>query len=331
MASEGGIMSRLSRAVSREPKEEYSKWPADHPYAYTIGDVEIKEARDFKTGKTVPLMFGMTEWPKSSLKAHQKEVYKPDDDTKEEKKGETKDKKKKDKNKKKKEAKPVRKIFVSFKVKRVSDISNVNEEFRIKFHMYFNWLPTYREYISYLKHRDDDDKEIYDWKPNWFPHLEFMNQIEPIDPFPRWEVYPDEGPFRIQKLKGFFEKLCDDINIYHPDDRNIDFRDRNPIESFDSNMCYFIRAKYDVEMLLSEELELHSFPFDCQDLSIIMRENTKDISISFLPEMRKVHFGSIDPRYSVIDEWDLESARIEFGATNAVCFSYVICCELPYI
>merc|ERR1712083_818989 len=38
--------------------------------------------------------------------------------------------------------------------------------------------------------------------------------------------------------------------------------------------------------------------------------------IVFLPEMRKVHFGSINPRYSVIGEWDMESARIEFGSTN---------------
>merc|ERR1712228_114591 len=47
------------------------------------------------------------------------------------------------------------------------------------------------------------------------------------------------------------------------------------------------------------------------------RENTRDVNISFLPEMRKTNFGSVDPRYSVIDEWDLESARIEFGASNA--------------
>jgi len=144
-----------------------------------------------------------------------------------------------------------------------------------------------------------------------------MNQIEPIEPFPRWEQYPDEGRFRMQKLKGFFGTLCDDMNIYHPDDRNIPIDDKRPIGTFDSNDCYFIRAKYDVEMLLSEELELQSFPFDCQDLSVIMRENTRDVNISFLPEMRKKDFGSIDLRYSVIDEWDMESARIEFGASNA--------------
>ena len=312
----GGIMRRISRVVSGAPdknKQEYPKWPADHPYAYTIGDVEIREAPDLKTGKMVPLIFGLSEWPKPSLRLPEVNLPRAGDKNKDKDKD-----KKKDKKKKKKEAKPVRKIFVSFKVKRVSDIDNVEEQFRIKFHLYFNWLPTYNEYMSFIKTRDSETQEIYNWEPRWYPHLEFMNQIEPIDPFPRWEEYPDEGKFRLQKLKTFFDNLCDDRNIYHPDDRNTPFADRISVDQWDWNMAYFIRAKYDVEMELSEELELQSFPFDCQDLSVIMRENTRDINISFLPEMRKNTFGSIDPRYSVIDEWDMESARIEFGASNAV-------------
>jgi len=32
----------------------------------------------------------------------------------------------------------------------------------------------------------------------------------------------------------------------------------------------------------------------------------------FLPELRAPNFASIDPRYSVLDEWDLTTARIEF-------------------
>lgn len=129
-----------------------------------------------------------------------------------------------------------------------------------------------------------------------------MNQIDVIAPFPKWEEYPEEGRFRMQKFRKFFQggKWCDD--------------NKSP---FDPNDAYFIRAKYDVEMVLSEELELQAFPFDCQDLSVIIREGTQDVKCVFLPELRKPKFGSVDPRYSVIDEWDMEAARIEFGTTNA--------------
>ncbi|ETO37040.1 hypothetical protein RFI_00022 [Reticulomyxa filosa] len=55
----------------------------------------------------------------------------------------------------------------------------------------------------------------------------------------------------------------------------------------------------------------------CQDLGVVMRENSTDVKVTFIPELRRKHFGSVDPRYSVIDEWDMEAARIELGQTNA--------------
>ncbi|ETO30624.1 hypothetical protein RFI_06495 [Reticulomyxa filosa] len=131
-----------------------------------------------------------------------------------------------------------------------------------------------------------------------------------------------KGKFRLSKFKDFGKLLCDDDS-----------------PAFDPTKAYFIRGKFDVEMLLAEELELHAFPFDvsycsektkkkkrgkrkniyiyCQDLGVVMRESSTDVKITFLPELRRKHFGSVDPRYSVIDEWDMEAARIELGQTNA--------------
>eukprot|EP01084_Bolivina_argentea_P061646 112695_1 len=119
--NEAGIMNRVKRAVSTAPdikQKNYPKWPSDHPYAYTIGDVEYREVEDHKTGKKVQLLFGLNEWPKPSLKLPEiKLAGGPTDDKKEEKKQDKKDKKKG--KKKKKEAPPIRKVFVSFKLKRV--------------------------------------------------------------------------------------------------------------------------------------------------------------------------------------------------------------------
>ena len=68
-------------------------------------------------------------------------------------------------------------------------------------------------------------------------------------------------------------------------------------------------------MTFAEELELQSFPFDCQDLSVIIKGNrlSKQQRFVFLPELRVSTFGSIDSRYSVLDEWDLSNALIEFA------------------
>lgn len=121
-----------------------------------------------------------------------------------------------------------------------------------------------------------------------------------------WEEYPEEGCFRIQAFKDFGMK-----------------KGSKPKEGeWDCTKAKFLRAKLECEMTFAEELELQSFPFDCQDLSCIIHERTTGgVRCIFLPELRKPNFGSIDPRYSVIDEWDLETAVLEFG--DAVCLYYI--------
>ena len=256
------LVRRLSHKKESTAKK-IKKWSLDKPHAYVIGDVVYKEVTDLRSNEKVKLWF-----------AHP------------------------DVNQKKKEKRKVRKVFISFKIKRISDVDNVAEKFRIKYHMYFNWLCTQEEYESYQIAIQEN--RVHDWEPRWYPRIEVQNKIENIAPFPRWEEYPDEGRFRFQKFKDFFNLICDDEKM-----------------EFDPKNAYFIRGKYDVEMELSEELELQAFPFDCQDLSIVMRENSTDASIEFLPEMRKPKFGSVDPRYSVIDEWGMEAARVELGHSSA--------------
>ena len=45
-----------------------------------------------------------------------------------------------------------RRIFVALKVKRISDIDNVAETYRCRFHIYFDWLLTESDYNSYKKY-----------------------------------------------------------------------------------------------------------------------------------------------------------------------------------
>eukprot|EP01084_Bolivina_argentea_P293167 504176_1 len=171
----------------------------------------------------------------------------------------------------------------------------------MRFHMYFNWLPTEADYKSYYKASQEkkiqnDPTILMEWEPRWYPHLEFQNMIE--EHTKDWEEYPEEGCFRIQQFKDFGMK-----------------KGSEPLDGeWDCTKAKFLRAKLECEMTFAEELELQSFPFDCQDLSCIIHERTTGgVKCIFLPELRKPNFASIDPRYSVIDEWDLETAVLEFG------------------
>eukprot|EP01083_Nonionella_stella_P108189 314368_1 len=200
---------------------------------------------------------------------------------------------------------PLRKVFISLKVKRVSAVDNIAETFRMRFHIYFNWLPTEEDYKSLYKAQKEsketnDPQLLLEWEPRWYPHLDFQNMIEQHTN--HWEIYPEEGRFRIQKFKDFAQRKGTKVTD----------------GTFDCTEAAFIRAKLECEMTFAEELELQSFPFDCQDLSCIIHERTTTgVKAIFLPELRKPQFGSIDPRYSVIDEWDLETAVLEFGDADS--------------
>merc|ERR1712228_568387 len=260
-------------------------------YNITLGDLEFREITHYDNKKE-ELWFPMEEYPDDyNQDASADKKY---DDKKKD------DKKKKDKKKKKKET-PPRKVFVALKVKRVSAVDNIAETFRMRFHIYFNWLPTEADYKSYYEAQKESKKQnnpelLLKWEPRWYPHLEFQNMIE--EHTREWEFYPEEGNFRIQNFKDFGQDKGEDIDA----------------GKFDCTKAKFLRAKLECEMTFAEELELQSFPFDCQDLSCIIHERTTGgVRCVFLPELRKKNFGSIDPRYSVIDELDLETAVLEFG------------------
>ncbi|ETO09753.1 nicotinic acetylcholine receptor alpha 9b subunit [Reticulomyxa filosa] len=190
----------------------------------------------------------------------------------------------------------IRKVFISFKVKRVSEIDNIRETYRMRFHIYCNWLATKHEYLSHCIARkaaeNGDTEQLY-------PRLEFRNAIE--EQLCTWQEFPELGRFRMQTFSDFAKNKTDKIAE----------------DQFDCSHARFIRAKLECEMTFAEELELQAFPFDCQDLSCIIYERTiGDTRCVFLPELRSPNFGSIDLRYSVIDQWDLETAMLEIGGVD---------------
>eukprot|EP01083_Nonionella_stella_P108187 314364_1 len=260
------------------PEYELGKVDHDWKYNITMGDLELKTVT-LCDGEKKTLWFPLEEYP---------DEYFGDDQ-----------------GKKKKKDLPPRKVFVALKVKRVSAVDNIAETFRMRFHIYFDWLPTVADYKSLYQATKDAKSEnnpqiLMEWEPRWYPHIEFQNMIE--EHTREWEVYPEQGCFRIQKFKDFGQKKGS----------------KKKDGSFDCTQAEFIRAKLECEMTFAEELELQSFPFDCQDLSCIIHERTTTgVKAIFLPELRKPQFGSIDPRYSVIDEWDLETAVLEFGDADS--------------
>jgi len=192
-----------------------------------------------------------------------------------------------------------RRIFVALKVKRISDIDNVAETYRCRFHIYFDWLLTEHDYKSYCEYHTRTAKvnKKMEWIPPFRPRYEFLNivqayQMDEVD-------YGTEGQYRVQRLKDFETKLV----------------------GFDSTKAWMCRMKLEVDATFCEELELENFPVDCQDFSIVMRESWGSKRAIFVPEMRTrkgvpSDFARVDPSFSVLDEWDFHNSRVEFRTSN---------------
>jgi len=74
-----------------------------------------------------------------------------------------------------------------------------------------------------------------------------------------------------------------------------------------------IRVQYEVDAVFSKYFELASFPFDCQDFTMLFKlaENTFE-EADLLPFPRVGEFFTLDRQVSVITEWKMENLIAEF-------------------
>ena len=87
----------------------------------------------------------------------------------------------------KEKSKNPRKVYFSMKIKRFSDIDNVRESFRCRYHLYLNWMITKKEYEKYLEYKEEQKvkRSKMKWEPKFKPRIEFVNNVEGLtnDPF----------------------------------------------------------------------------------------------------------------------------------------------------
>eukprot|EP00484_Ammonia_sp_Unknown_P000231 CAMPEP_0197023124 /NCGR_PEP_ID=MMETSP1384-20130603/3912_1 /TAXON_ID=29189 /ORGANISM="Ammonia sp." /LENGTH=549 /DNA_ID=CAMNT_0042451297 /DNA_START=31 /DNA_END=1677 /DNA_ORIENTATION=+ len=190
-----------------------------------------------------------------------------------------------------------RRIYVALKIKRLSDVDNVNETYRCRFHIYFDWLLTKQGYLSYVEYQKRSKNKKVEWIPPFAPRYEFLNIVE-AHLFEEVD-YGIEGPYRVQRIKDFDKNLV----------------------GFDPEHAFMCRMRLEVDATFCEELELESFPVDCQDLSVVMREGWGTKRAIFVPELRTKKgkpsdFARVDPSFSVLDEWEFHNSRIEFRSSD---------------
>ena len=158
-------------------------------------------------------------------------------------------------------AKPdsIRKVFIKFNVKRVSAIDNVQEQYRMSFDIDFIFIPTLNEYLSYLIYSINNHNNMEHWHPITFcPSIQFDNSIDIH--LKQWQFRKDHGVFHIKQFKHF--KTQNKVKNYRHNNHN-----NHNNHKFDVKCTKFMHCAMSCDITFAEELELQSFPFDCQVFS----------------------------------------------------------------
>eukprot|EP01084_Bolivina_argentea_P060062 109724_1 len=223
-----------------------------------------------------------------------------------------------------------KKLFVSFTIEHV-DVDDLNEQFRVKFYLQFNWIPSEQDYRSLyrasMESRQLNKPSILtEWTPEWYPHLEFENVIQQHSH--KWRPNPkapQKGPFRCVQYNKWSYNRNDDIDAMY--------------KEYDFEKIKWFCAELECDFTFREELEIQSYPFDVQDLSVCMRIKEKDnmnYTVFGLPNYfnadattvidakfdkcyrRPSLVGRMDPSFSQLDQWDVENCLIEFEFSKIV-------------
>ena len=80
----------------------------------------------------------------------------------------------------------------------------------------------------------------------------------------------------------------------------------------------FIVYDFQIRCTFGDTFELENFPFDCQDLPIMMKlgnqGGTKNNAL--MPDITKKNFGKVDLSNCVLTQWKIHPTLIEFGETD---------------
>ena len=172
----------------------------------------------------------------------------------------------------------------------------------MRFSLYLNWLPTESEYLNYVQLLKNDDKDgLFQWRPDWTPKFDFVNATDYItSDSVRWEFKQNYGKFRITKLNEFCKE---------PDTM------KTMIDGFDGDNALFICCRLNCDLSFAQEFDLKHFPFDCQDLSMLMCDKTEEkYNVKFMPYLSGLcfRFVTIDSTYSVLNEWIMDGIYLNF-------------------
>eukprot|EP01083_Nonionella_stella_P065321 171045_1 len=178
-------------------------------------------------------------------------------------------------------------IYCQANILSISDVDTVSQTYNIEAVFKLRWKASVQDQQNWNIRKETESKQDSSSAPN-----ELVPSFVPKITFPNataCEIMIKDGVSQFFKVERLDEEEGDMI-VY-------DFQIR----------CAF-----------AEPFQLKHFPFDCQDLPIMMKMGNKGGTKKYvlMPDILKKNFGKVDLTHCMVTQWRLHPTLIEFGHTD---------------
>jgi len=189
-------------------------------------------------------------------------------------------------------------VGVAMEVHYMNQINTVEQTFVCGFHITLGWQPSKEEVESYKKAKAANEED--EWEPDYMPHIRFPNCLE----------------FQQQEFET------------HLDGSTVELLEKGKYDTrgamVDMELQYLLTATLNIRAKFGEPFELENFPFDVQDLKIILESCATSERQVLVPHFEKNAFIKINMDVSCLPDWEFDRAVAEFDLSDPTSSLYNI-------
>lgn len=183
-------------------------------------------------------------------------------------------------------------IGMSLQVHYIKQINTVEQQFDAGFYLSYEFQPSEEDVKSWQEAEKSGSGALAEWTPAYVPAFRFPNAFDFIQRDHK------------QYLDGSFYSLL--VN------GEVDTRGSMVEMPFD----YMIAARLAIRGTFGEPLELHDFPFDCQELAVNIASSASVSQQILVPHFRRKNFVNINQDVSTFPEWTPHAPVVDLNVSD---------------
>lgn len=177
-------------------------------------------------------------------------------------------------------------VGINLQVHYVSNVNTIEQSFQAGLYVSHEWQPSKEDVEEWMKLKEEG--RIEEFRPEYIPQFRFSNGLE----------------FETREYRKYLDGTTFSLLV----NGEIDTRGAEVTMQQD----YMISARLSIRGSFGEPFQLQEFPFDVQDMKIIIASTANAHTQILVPHFRRNEFVKIQMQVSSLPEWTFDQCLVEF-------------------